>query len=896
VRTIVKSRRPWAWVVIAGLALGFGGPRVFGQSPAQPQAPALPGAAAPSDTPTADDRLDQPDEEILKALPDARYKMLTDPEALRKALKDKQKPPLEFFRSQVAPFDVLPFVKPNHWATISLELRANYADYEGLIQTAPVRLGGKQEIVYRRDARLLKGQPTRLGFQAMMPGPNIPRELGMELARPDAIRADELMSANLRTLPVHQMLVLVLAKDTSEYGSPRWNRSHALLPSYGDRDPAGIDQQRYYRLVLPQESDKPPPLSPHPLTWTTISHVIWDGMLPDMIRPDDQQAMLDWLHWGGQLTIIGGVGASIAQLKDSFLGPLLPADTAGQNTLLDQAQLEPIAKAFPRAVWPEDPLDVAAENEVTAMTRRYDPPVSILPAPKRPVYFMGLRPREGAVPIMVQDSDQILGVEGRVGRGRITMLAFNPNDPAIAAWPGFDTLVRRLVLRRPEERLVPQLTAQGAQTNASGFPDQSPGLPPGPFLFLSGPELSWVRYVARDLGAVSSPSPSRPATAEPVLPRDPVAEWNDASLFPSQARLALKAASGITIPHRSFILKVIVAYIIALVPLNWMICRFVLRRREWSWALVPLLALGFAIGVERAAAYDLGFDSGCDEMAVLELQPEYSRAHLSRFAALFSTGRVRYTISFPDDRSALALPMSAGDELRGEETVQSAWQSLPVPALTDFQVQPRSLALYRAEQMVNLPGTIELKTDTRPYQIVNGTDMELRDAEYIDVEGDRRVPLGTIAPGAAVTVPEPGRAAGPPATAGAKPWLDPEPFLKPLRDYRWRRPEDRGEIRLVAWTAKEVPGQMIEPKVDRHRAVTVVVAHLKYGYPPDHDQAAFNALALGPEPDPAPTIESASASEAIRFRARPMPKGGPPVGLIRQGPPRQGPSPVSNAP
>ena len=42
-----------------------------------------------------------------------------------------------------------------------------------------------------------------------------------------------------------------------------------------------LDRQRYYRLVLPIEPDKPA-LSPHPLTWTTISHVIWDGLPPDV--------------------------------------------------------------------------------------------------------------------------------------------------------------------------------------------------------------------------------------------------------------------------------------------------------------------------------------------------------------------------------------------------------------------------------------------------------------------------------------------------------------------------------------------------------------------------------------------------------------------------------------
>ena len=117
--------------------------------------------------------------------------------------------------------------------------------------------------------------------------------------------------------------------------------------------------------------------------------------------------------------------------------------------------------------------------------------------------------------------------------------------------------------------------------------------------------------------------------------------------LPRLCRDLLEKASGITIPSSPFVLKVILAYLLAVVPLNWLVCRFVLGRREWAWIVVPLLALGFAVGVERAAAYDMGYDSACDEIDVLEVLGGYPRAHVSRFASLYSTGRAEYTISFP---------------------------------------------------------------------------------------------------------------------------------------------------------------------------------------------------------------------------------------------------------
>src|SRR5262249_35419659 len=105
-----------------------------------------------------------------------RLQILTEPEAVKKRLGEgRTRPPVEFFKSQVAPFDVLPYVKPHHWTTINVELRANDDDYEGALQTEGVMLlGMPTAVVYRREARLLKEQRGRLGQQVLLT--RIPRE------------------------------------------------------------------------------------------------------------------------------------------------------------------------------------------------------------------------------------------------------------------------------------------------------------------------------------------------------------------------------------------------------------------------------------------------------------------------------------------------------------------------------------------------------------------------------------------------------------------------------------------------------------------------------------------------------------------------------------------------
>ncbi|WP_422931061.1 hypothetical protein [Singulisphaera sp. PoT] len=794
-----------------------------------------------------------------------RLKILTDPESVKQKIdKDKSKPPIEFFRSQVAPFDILPYMKANHWSTLSLEMRANYDDYEGFLRTSPVRLLGMpreggtaldapQEVVYTRDARLIKEQRARLSMQFMLP--RIPKEMNVELLKGEAVRPDEIWQASLRTLEPHQMLVLVLTRDPNDPYA-RWNQLHALMPMATDRtDTQSLERLRYYRLVLPLDLEHLP-VSSHPLTWSTMSHVIWDGMAPEKLQPQQQQALLDWLQWGGQLTLVGGAQPSFAALKDSFLGPYLPADLSGENATLAEKDLVPLSNTYPPVVTSAEREDVnpipnPEDRTKTFLGFVYKAPEPIRPGSNRPLFCAGLKPRAGASVIPLgEGSPHLLGVEQRVGRGRILMLSVNLTDPALSAWTGLDTLVRRVVLRRPEDN-------PGGMGGWSGGEYRPPG-----FLPLAGPDLSWFRYASRDLGAslprlnaeyqplspnsgptaTLPPSPGEPSSNPIITQNSAVSEWVDSSALPRLSRDILEEASGITVPSSKFVLKVILAYVLALVPLNYLVCRYLLRRREWAWVVVPTLALGFAIGVERAAAYDVGYDAACDEINVLEMQGGYPRAHLSRFASLYTTGRVQFDISYPNDPSALALPQDNGRSLRGEDVATSRWHSQPVPTLEGLQVQPRSLSLFRAEQMVNLPGSITLDTSQSPPKIVNGTDLELRDAVLIDVgHPDKRKEtyLGTIGPGAQV---EAKAVPGPEKDPFEKLQPNPKSVIEALREYYEDRPENTGELRLVAWCTTTWGGQKIEPAVDRQRGVSVVLVHLKNGPPPAPDGPRFNFM------------------------------------------------------
>ncbi len=292
-----------------------------------------------------------------------KFKDLTDLDVLDEKLKEREKkkdrPPFEMFLTQVAPFDALPFVKPHHWSMLTVSVRSNDAPYEGWLQSAP-EVNGRPQIpllqmstamVFRRDASLPKEQEVTRSFPFLQPQlPSSLRPMILELTRPDAIRSDASFEAPIQKLAPHQMLIVVLSSEPSVYNP--WNGTQATVPASVDQDRATIDRQRYYRLVLPQQPERPN-LSPHSLTWTTISHVIWDGFAPDRLSQgplSQQQAMVDWLHWGGQLIVVAS-GPGVAALSDSFLGPYLPATPSGRNVALATEDLKSLSEAYRPPVW-----------------------------------------------------------------------------------------------------------------------------------------------------------------------------------------------------------------------------------------------------------------------------------------------------------------------------------------------------------------------------------------------------------------------------------------------------------------------------------------------------------------------------------------------------------------
>ena len=127
-------------------------------------------------------------------------------------------------------------------------------------------------------------------------------------------------------MPSYQYYFVVLARQPVRYEYIEKKLDSIRLRSPRDSAPAPA----LYRIA-PTQPNVRPNLPSHSLFWTTIAYVLWDDLDPNLLDLDQQKAMLDWLHWGGQLILSGP--DTLDTLRASFLAPYLPATSSGTREL-----------------------------------------------------------------------------------------------------------------------------------------------------------------------------------------------------------------------------------------------------------------------------------------------------------------------------------------------------------------------------------------------------------------------------------------------------------------------------------------------------------------------------------------------------------------------------------
>ncbi len=592
-------------------------------------------------------------------------------EETRKALaakkKEADKPPFQLESLTVRPSEtdrIGAFIKPGHWTTAALAAQSNKVDFHGELVTemlaadgSPAELDGiPSHLVTSRPAIMPKAQKRSLAVDLFLPVTAPGRQVGVHLLSGRGGRdVTESPRELVLALPAHQYYFVALARVPDKYRFVS-SLDTVRAPS-GEADDNENTREHHYKMLLPAIKNDVP-LPAHSAYWTTIAYLLWDDLEPSLLTKDQQRALLDWLHWGGQIIVSGP--DSLDTLRSSFLDPYLPV--AGG------------------AAWPIDNSVIADVNRQWSRwgDLRIDKPwsgVKLLPrgAPSQRTLAQAA-------------SGEPLVVERHVGAGRVVVTAFRLSQRELVDWPGCDGFFNGCLMRRGPrrfnessafkpavnwvegDRYDPRLTTRmryftrdaDAQSGTlirrdgmrlfqgggaypadfAGIDSNAPNLrgPPRNILFESGQTFSMD---------------GRDGMGPPMGAG--VAGWNENSPATELSRQVLREAAGIEVPKASFVLAVLGAYVFVLVPLNWFIFSR-LGRVEWAWIAAPVVAIVFGLLVVWLAQVNIGFARSATEVAVLEVQGGYDRGHLTRYTALYSSLSTNYDLSLTE-AGAVALPM-----------------------------------------------------------------------------------------------------------------------------------------------------------------------------------------------------------------------------------------------
>lgn len=767
------------------------------------------------------------------------------------------------------------FTKPGHWIAGIQQAKANNFDFQGELRTFPMDQAEQPLDIEHTDFRMSVSRPASLPkgqlkrFETMFYLPkrgNILSKsysLRTELRATRASRLPEVVNVAGNSMMEHEYYLVVLAKNNSTYVDLTKLDSVQLQGSDLASGNGGLEDRRvgkFYHVVLPRV-DKSAPLPKHPLAWTMIAYVVWDDLDPAILTEEQQNALLDWLHWGGQLIVSGP--NSLDRLKQSFLEPYLPAQS-GKALEIDSKRLQAL----------NDHWSVPSQSKQAQRK-----PTTIQVAEGKPLVGVELIKHESAE--WLPHTGELV-LERRLGQGRVVVTAFPLAAMPFRFWASRDNFFNSCLLRKPGRRFRlnsnNELSVQWDGALAPAHIDDAR-------------LATTLRFFSRDIGhGISSsalgptvrsdsagddetepearplgpPGISSRAFATKSLPRDliekttkrisdyrfagyesdqlaGVAGWNDFSGAGAASVAALNDASGIKIPRSEFVIRTLAVYLIVLVPVNWFFF-WLIGRVEYAWLAAPVIAIIGAFAVVRLAQLDIGFARSRNEIAILETHAGYPRAHVTRFTALYTSLSTSYDLRF-DDPNALALPLALSADHNRKLTRAANDVSLTQDQsieLSDVYVDSNSTGKVHIEQMISLPAAFQLTgDDEKGWQLENGSPFVLRHAGVLRRTAENQVEAAyfpDIQPGATVRlefvkqpdawVPQWDKSAMMSSVAPAE--EENRVRLHRLSELAAKKLELLpGDMRLVAWTEDELPGLAIRPAAAQSSTYTLVLVHLK---------------------------------------------------------------------
>jgi hypothetical protein len=445
-----------------------------------------------------------------------------------------------------------------------------------------------------------------------------------------------------------------------------------------------------YHCVFTHPTD-PAPWPHSVLTATTIAHAIWSDYDPNRLDVSQQQSLVDWLHWGGNLIVAGP--QALERLRGSFLAPYLPAEIERYE-------------------------DIDA-TDLRAFLARWSP----LPMTTVTGSMPGCRLKPTGEKAAAEDSPWL--ISRRVGRGRVVAVGFPLNAEALLRWPCYSNFFNGALLGLPGRKLTETV-------NSSGTRIEIPVSKRSRLSFLNRDGLGTGGPARNSGGIVTGPSQTA-AQINSILGQ---AAWNDQSEIPAQAGEILRRRATIVPRSSKFVLTVLVAYLVVLIPVNWLVFRL-MGKLEWAWIAAPVISVAGALAVTRLAALDVGLTRAKDTIAVIELQAGFPRGHLAEYSALYASLSTQFQFEFPQN-DALLLPQMVrrGDGGVFRPPAASGARDLqPIPCsrgqttkIDRYFVRSNTSNFLHAERMVDIGGGLGLErlgTDSG-WVVRNDSELPLR--------------------------------------------------------------------------------------------------------------------------------------------------------------------------
>lgn len=684
-------------------------------------------------------------------------------EELRKEKEEKEqreKPNFETEAAVTYPGQYTDVIRRNrckrgHWTTVDFRVKSNHFDARGEMTATPWTISSPVPIeqttyhgVSSRPFSIPKGEEKRLETSLYVPrreqGSSV--NLQFELSNGNTLLRE---THGVPAMTAHQNHMVVLTNRADSYAYLNVIDS-VTLPNTGE---TGTRVPPFYNVVRTRPADQPISLPRQSLNWTTIAYLFWDDLQADQLDGDQRQAMIDWLHFGGQLILSGP--DCLDRLGGSFLAEYLPATFGGATNL--------------------------GADDFAAINQKWSVPIAKTPQRRRTIKVSDQAPILGAKLQRHPDAQPVpgtggLAIERQIGRGRIVVTAFSLADKPIIRWQSYRSFFNGCLLRKPPRRFkighsgslaffwIGDATSifdplQGSTqrylsrdlVDADSAQSTVAGTPANPAITLQ--QITGVNYSSGDpydIGYDPNVLGRNPYETQLVSssdlrnlrdswryggfnhdPQSGTCGWNDQSGISVAARETLKQAAGITPPSASFVLKMLAIYLAVLVPLNWLVFRLI-GRVEWAWIAAPFIAIGGALMVARMASLDIGFVRSHSQVGCIEIYGGYPRAHVAQYSALYTSLSTGYDLEL-DNASAQSLPLgNSSRQWKDKSLTPVTMRRTIANRLEGLQVQSNTTGLLHTEMMLDLQGTLSLVNDEEDsLSIDNSTAVNLQQAAVV---------------------------------------------------------------------------------------------------------------------------------------------------------------------